>query len=70
MNQAVQAQNELNHAMQNMDVSGANNAYLRLSQTVSGTERYIRDNVDEQGRFNQQISEGAGQANQLTDRKH
>lgn len=67
LNQAVQAQNELNHAMQNMDVSGANNAYLRLSQTVSGTERYIRDNVDEQGRFNQQISDGAGQANQLTD---
>ena len=57
---------ELNQAMQNMDVSAANDAYLRLSQTVSGTERYIRDNVDEQGRFNQEIQEGTQQANELT----
>lgn len=67
LNQAVQEQNELNEAMQNMDVSAANNAYLRLSQTVSGTERYIRDNVDEQGRFNQEIQEGTQQAGELTD---
>lgn len=65
LNQAVQEQNELNHAMQNMDVSAANDAYLRLSQTVSHTERYIRDNVDEQGRFNQQIQAGTQQANKL-----
>lgn len=66
LNNAIQAQNELNSAMQNMDVSAANDAYLRLSQTVSGTERYIRDNVDEQGRFNQEIQEGTQQANELT----
>lgn len=66
LNMAVQEQNELNQAMQNMDVSAANDAYLRLSQTVSGTERYIRDNVDEQGRFNQEIQEGTQQANELT----
>ena len=65
-NTAIQEQNELNQAMQNMDVSAANDAYLRLSQTVSGTERYIRDNVDEQGRFNQEIQEGTQQANELT----
>lgn len=63
----VQEQNELNEAMQNMDVSAANDAYLRLSQTVSGTERYIRDNVDEQGRFNREIQEGTQQASELTD---
>lgn len=66
LNQAIQEQNSLNQAMQNMDVSAANDAYLRLSQTVGNTERYIRDNVDEQGCFNQEISAGTQQANELT----
>lgn len=66
LNQAIQEQNSLNQAMQNMDVSAANDAYLHLSQTVGNTERYIRDNVDEQGRFNQEISAGTQQANELT----
>lgn len=66
LNQAIQEQNSLNQAMQNMDVSAANDAYLRLSQTVGNTERYIRDNVDEQGRFNQEILAGTQQANELT----
>lgn len=66
LNNATQAQNELNDAMQNMDVSAANTAYLQLSQTVGNTERYIRDNVDEQGRFNQEIASGTQQANELT----
>lgn len=66
LNQAIQEQNELNRAMEDMDISAANDAYLRLSQTVSGTERFIRDNVDEQGRFNQEIQEGTQQASELT----
>lgn len=66
LNQAIQEQNSLNQAMQNMDVSAANDAYLRLSQTVGNTERYIRDNVDEQGRFNQEVSAGTQQVNELT----
>lgn len=65
LSQAVEEQNQLNQAMQNMDVSAANDAYLRLSQTVGNTERYIRDNVDEQGRFNQAINEGISQADDL-----
>lgn len=65
LDQAVRQQEDLNRAMDNMDVSAANEAYLRLSQTVGNTERYIRDNVDEQGRFNQQIRDGTGQANGL-----
>lgn len=65
LNQAIQEQNNLNQAMDNMDVSAANEAYLRLSQTVGNTERYIRDNIDEQGRFNQEIQEGANQADDL-----
>ena len=65
LDQAVQAQQALNSAVDNMDVQAANDAYLRLSQTVSGTERYIRDNVDEQGRFNQKINEGTANADNL-----
>lgn len=67
LDQALQEQNELNQAMQDMDVSAANEAYLRLSQTVGNTERYLRDNVDEQGRFNSEVEEGAQQAAQLAE---
>lgn len=67
LDQAVHEQSELNRAVSNMDVWTANNAYQRLSETVENTERYIRDNVDEQGRFNRAISEGASNANNLTD---
>lgn len=65
LDRAIQEQNNLNTAMQNMDVSGANAAYLQLSQTVGNTERYIRDNTDEQGRFNQEIQEGVSGSNEL-----
>ena len=67
LDQAIQAQNEMNSAMERMDVSAANSAYMRLSQTVSTTERYTRDNVDEQGRFNREINEGVHSANNLMD---
>lgn len=65
LNQAVQEQENLNQAVSDMDVQAANAAYLRLSQTVGNTERYIRDNVDGQGRFNRTIEQGTGEANQL-----
>lgn len=65
LDQAVQEQEMLNRAVENMDVQAANQAYLRLSQTVGNTERYIRDNVTEQGRFNREIQEGADYAGKL-----
>lgn len=65
LNTAINEQNELNQAIQNMDVASANSAYLRLSQTVSRTERYIRDNADEQEYFNQRMSEGVSHSNHL-----
>lgn len=37
-----------------------------LNNAVGNTERYIRDNVDEQGRFNQEVLAGTQQANELT----
>lgn len=66
LNQAVQEQQNLNRAMDNMDVGAANQAYLQLSQTVDTTESYIRDNVDEQGRFNRELEQGTTEANKLT----
>ena len=65
LNQAVQEQQDLNRAMEQMDVSGANDAYLRLSNTIGNTERYIRDNTDEQGQFNRAIEQGTDSASDL-----
>ena len=65
LDQAVQEQENLNRAVTDMDVQAANEAYLRLSQTIGNTESYIRDNVDEQGRFNQEINEGVVNADNL-----
>lgn len=65
LDRAVREQELMNRAVENMDVQAANEAYLRLSQTVGNTERYIRDNVDEQGRFNQEVSQGKEEADGL-----
>lgn len=65
LNQMVEEQNQLNAAVSQLDVAAANEAYLRLSGIIGNTERYIRDNTDEQGRFNQQISQGTQEANGL-----
>ena len=65
LSRALHEQQNLNNAVDEMDVSAANEAYLRLSQTIGGTERYIRDNVSEQGRFNQQIDEGTQKSGKL-----
>lgn len=65
LSQAVTQQNEMNSAIDRMDVQSANSAYLQLSQTISNTERYIRDNVNEQGEFNEAINEGTESANNL-----
>ena len=63
--QALEAQNDLNAALDNMDVSAANQAYMRLSQSVRTTETYIRDNVSAQGTFNNAVTEGIGIADNL-----
>lgn len=67
LNQALQAQEALNQAVDNMDVSATNAAYNQLSSTVASTERYIRDNADAQGNLNQQIQAGVNTSNELVD---
>ncbi len=61
-------QEALNRAMDNMDIEEANRAYMQLSNTISNSERYIRDNVNEQGRFNQELKEGQSSAQGLTNK--
>lgn len=61
----AQEQDKLNKAVQDMDVSAANEAYLKLNQTVMTTERYLRDEVNEQGRFNQEVKKGVNVAERL-----
>ena len=65
LNIALQEQQALGRAVKSMDVESANAAYLKLSATVSDTERYIRDNVDAQGRFNQAAEQGQMHVNNL-----
>jgi tape measure domain-containing protein len=67
LSQATEAQNELNYAVNYMQVGKANDAYAQLSKTIADTEKYIRDNTTEQGLFNQSIDQGVNQANDLMD---
>lgn len=60
------AQLKLNSAVEAMDVSEANRAYLQLSQTVGSTERDIRDNAEAQERFNKKIDGGISGSDRLT----
>lgn len=65
LDQALREQQNLNRAMDDLDVQAANEAYLRLQQIIGDTERHIRDNVDEQGRLNHEIEQGTCEANEL-----
>jgi len=65
LHQAVQAQEDLNAAMDSADPGRINDAYLQLSGTIRNTESYIRDNTNEQGAFNRAIDQGAASASNL-----
>lgn len=63
--QATQAQTRLNSALTNMDPAAANAEYSSLVANISSAEKYIRDNVAEQGKFNQEIAKGTNATNGL-----
>lgn len=65
LSRAVEEQRQLNIAVEQMDVTKANEAYLRLSNTIGNTEKYIRDNTTAQGEFNSSLEEGQSKANGL-----
>jgi len=55
---AVNAQDTMNTALKNMDVSAVSSAYARLNDIVNNTERNIRDNINEQANFNNEVKNG------------
>lgn len=61
----VEAQNELNAALNRMDVHDANSAYTQLEQNAQDTEQHIRRNADEQEDFNRSIQRGVNHSNDL-----
>ena len=52
-------------AMSSMDVSAANSNYEQLRQNVESTGQHIRDNTEEQQRFNQAVNSGTTSSNNL-----
>jgi len=62
---AVNVQDSMNAALRNMDASGASVAYARLNNIVNDTERNIRDNINEQAAFNEEIANGENAASGL-----
>lgn len=65
LNSAIQEQNTLNEAMQDMNIDGVNDAYLELENAIGSIQQYIRDNTDEQGNFNDEIQNGVDNADVL-----
>lgn len=55
--QATAAQSQLNAAMERMDITAANTAYLQLNASVNNTQRYIRDNMSRQMQFKSRINQ-------------
>ncbi len=66
LGQAVQEQQLLNEAVSGMDIQAANEAYLRLSQTIGGAEKRIRDNIDGMEQFDRNIKDVNESCERLT----
>lgn len=52
-------------AMSSMNVAAANSNYEQLRQNVESTGQHIRDNTEEQQRFNQAVNSGTTSSNNL-----
>lgn len=65
MAEAENTQEELQAAMNSMDASAANAAYLKLDSQISSIEGSIRDNTNAQSQFNNVISQASNPANDL-----
>lgn len=52
-------------AMSSMNVAAANSSYEQLRQNVESTGQHIRDNTEEQQRFNQAVNSGTASSNNL-----
>lgn len=59
LNNAITLQHQLSSAMNDMDISKANQAYAQLNNVIDSAERNIRDNLNEQNNFNNSIQQGS-----------
>lgn len=66
LSQALDYQQQMNAAVDDLDVSRANQLYHQLNNIVNQTEQEIRDNVDAQGQFNNRINQSISSANTLS----
>lgn len=67
MTQIESVQNDINRAIADNDIDRVNMGYQRLSSLVNNVESSIRNNTNEQDRFNRSISTGANNALRLGD---
>lgn len=63
--QALDYQQQMNNAVENLDISRANQLYNQLNNVVNQTEQEIRDNVNAQGQMNKSIQQSVGTADML-----
>lgn len=68
LNEAIQSQNELNQAMNRMDVTATNEAYQKLVNNIDSAERNIRENITNQNQFNNSINSGVHSADNLANK--
>lgn len=68
LNEAIQSQNELNQAMNKMDVTATNEAYQKLVNNIDSAERNIRENITNQNQFNNSINSGVHSADNLANK--
>lgn len=65
LNEAIQSQNELTQAMNQMDIIATNEAYQKLVNNIDSAERNIRENITGQEQFNNSINSGVRSADNL-----
>lgn len=66
LSQAIEYQNQMNEAVENLDVERANSLYRQLNSVVNSTEQNLRDNVTAQGQFNSSVRQGTADAQGLS----
>lgn len=65
LSSALDIQEQMNNAVNEMDISRANALYQQLNSIVNQTEQNLRDNVNAQGQFNSKMQEGIKHSSKL-----
>lgn len=68
LNEAIQSQNELTQAMNQMDITATNEAYQKLVNNIDSAERNIRENITGQDQFNNSVNSGVRSADNLANK--